>query len=142
MESPNRRWVLVAEDDAAIRNLLAYNLGRAGYEVEKATNGLEAMDRVREEIRVAVVDLRMPGADGWAVLRHFRTFHPSIPVVIVSANAPGEDIQALLRAGAFGFVCKPFRLEELLERIREAEASRTGAERGLGSGLESGTTVS
>ena len=141
MESLNRRWVLVAEDDAPIRNLLAYNLGRAGYEVEKAANGLEAMERIREEIRVAVVDLRMPGADGWTVLRYFRAFHPSIPVVMVSANAQEEDIESLLRAGAFGFVCKPFRLGELLERIREAEASRAGAEQGRGGGRESDAKV-
>jgi CheY-like chemotaxis protein len=66
------------------------------------------------------MDLRMPGMDGYQAMRHLRASGSRVPIIAVSANAFEEDRQAALAAGANDFVSKPFRVAELLEKVRAA----------------------
>lgn len=124
MSDSAKRTLLVAEDDGPIRNLLAYNLRREGYEVTAAADGLEAIERAHGGYEAALVDLWMPGKDGHEVLAHFRRNHPEVPVVIVSAHAREKDVEAIRAAGAFDFISKPFRIAQLLDIVRAASLSR------------------
>lgn len=112
--------VLVADDDADIRELVALRLGRAGYRVETAADGLEAFDRA-VELRpdLVVLDVSMPGADGFETSRRMRgdprTAH--IPVVFLTARTRDEDVLTGYARGGDGYVTKPFEPQELLDRV-------------------------
>ncbi len=124
------RALLVAEDDGPIRNLLTYNLRREGFEVTAAADGIEAIALAHGGYEAALVDLWMPGKDGFEVLDHFRRNHPEVPVVIVSAHAQEKDVAAIRAAGAFDFISKPFRIARLLEIVHAASRTRTAAKAG------------
>jgi len=121
----NTHRILVADDDASIRNLLGYNLKTAGFETVLASSGTEAIALAHGDFAVALVDLRMPGADGMEVLQYFREKHPDVPVVMISAHAHVRDALAAVRAGAFEYLNKPFEIDELISVTMAA--SRYGA---------------
>lgn len=79
------RRVLVADDDEAIRRLIEYTLQQRGFEPVLVADGSQAIARASDDLLCAVIDLKMPNADGMAVLEHFRVQHPDVPVLIVSA---------------------------------------------------------
>ena len=113
--------VLVVDDDHELANLLAFTLRRQGYAVEVATNGSEALERVRRaRFDIALVDWHMPIMDGATFLRELRReLGASIPLVVVMSGMPGAAALARdLEVAAV--VQKPFRLkdlEALLERL-------------------------
>jgi DNA-binding response OmpR family regulator len=112
--------ILVADDDRDIRELVALRLGRAGYRVETASDGLEAFDRA-VELRpdLVVLDVSMPGVDGFETSRRLRadprTAH--VPVVFLTARTRDEDVLTGYARGGDGYVTKPFEPQELLDRI-------------------------
>jgi DNA-binding response OmpR family regulator len=112
--------VLVAEDDADIRELVALRLVRAGYRVETARDGLEAFARAVElGPDLVVLDVSMPGQDGFQTSRCLRadprTSH--VPVVFLTARTRDEDVLTGYARGGDGYVTKPFEPYELLARI-------------------------
>lgn len=112
--------ILVADDDADIRELVALRLQRAGYRVEMAADGLEAFDRAVELVPdLIVLDVSMPGADGFETSRRLRgdprTAH--VPVVFLTARTRDEDVLTGYARGGDGYVTKPFEPQELLDRI-------------------------
>jgi DNA-binding response OmpR family regulator len=111
--------VLLAEDDAAIAEPLSRALQREGYEVAVAADGLTALDRVRlGQIDLLVLDLGLPGMDGLEVCRRVRLDFPDMPVLMLTARTDEVDFVVGLDAGADDYVGKPFRLAELLARVR------------------------
>jgi DNA-binding response OmpR family regulator len=111
--------LLLAEDDAAISDPLERALAREGYEVEVVADGAEAARRgIAGEHDVLVLDVGLPSLDGLEVCRRVRDARPRVPVLILTARA--EELEAVqgLDAGADDYVTKPFRLAELLARIR------------------------
>jgi len=111
--------VLLAEDDVAIADPLARALQREGYEVEIATDGPHAMEIARTgRADLLVLDLGLPGMDGLELCRRLRSSGGSIPVLMLTARADEVDFVVGLDAGADDYVAKPFRLAELLARIR------------------------
>lgn len=123
---PPRTKVLVVDDDLAVLDALRGLLSEEGYEVRVARSGIEAMSEARVwQPHVMLLDLRMPGMDGWEVRRRLAS-DPSlsgIPVVLVSA-----DRDARIRAagmGVQGFVAKPFDLEEIERVLRTVLAKET-----------------
>jgi DNA-binding response OmpR family regulator len=112
--------VLVAEDDADIRELVAYKLQQAGYQVVSVTDGLAALAAARDSAPdVAIVDVSMPGLSGVQVCTALRE-HPAttrIPVILLSARAHADDSETGLRAGAVDYVTKPFSPRELVQRV-------------------------
>lgn len=114
---PDARRILVVDDDPEIRRFIAVALGDAGYTVHLAASGSEALSRVTEHRPdLILLDVRMPGVDGWQVLDALRSAAGAhTPVVVMTASFTGQD-QAL-RSGAQGYLAKPFELSDLLECV-------------------------
>ena len=111
--------VLLAEDDAAIAEPLSRALQREGYEVSVADDGLVALEHVRGGgVDLLVLDLGLPGMDGLEVCRRIRLEVPDLPVLMLTARTDEVDFVVGLDAGADDYVGKPFRLAELLARVR------------------------
>jgi DNA-binding response OmpR family regulator len=111
--------VLLAEDDASISEPLARALRREGYEVEVREDGPTALDAgIQGGIDLCVLDLGLPGMDGLEVARRLRAEGHTVPILILTARADEVDTVVGLDAGADDYVTKPFRLAELLARVR------------------------
>jgi DNA-binding response OmpR family regulator len=111
--------VLLAEDDGAIAEPLSRALQREGYRVVTAVDGVDAVERVHAgQVDLLVLDLGLPGMDGLEVCRRVRAEHPDLPVLMLTARTDEVDFVVGLDAGADDYVGKPFRLAELLARVR------------------------
>jgi DNA-binding response OmpR family regulator len=111
--------VLLAEDDESISEPLARALRREGYDVEVRGDGPAALDRVLGGgVDLLVLDLGLPGMDGLEVCRRIRTEGRTVPVLVLTARTDEVDTVVGLDAGADDYVAKPFRLAELLARVR------------------------
>ena len=120
-------FVLVVDDDPAMRRTLSINLRARDYEVETAGDGRSALQIVDERMPdVVLLDLGLPDLDGVAVLRRLREF-TRVPVIVVSARTESDDKVEALDLGADDFITKPFSIEELLARVR-ATSRRAGRE--------------
>jgi DNA-binding response OmpR family regulator len=126
--------VLVVEDDDAIAHALLRALERDGYEVVRAPGGGVALDLVNaERFDLVVLDLGLPDLDGVTVCRELRLLEPELPVLMLTARSDELDVIVGLDAGADDYVTKPFRMGELLARVRarvrqRAESSVTVGE--------------
>jgi DNA-binding response OmpR family regulator len=115
-----RPLVLVADDDDDILQLLSFRLERAGYEIVQAQNGDEALRLALELVpALAVLDVMMPGLDGFEVTRELRRNEATatIPVILLTAKAQATDVSGGLAAGADDYVKKPFDARDLTERV-------------------------
>ncbi|MBP2474627.1 DNA-binding response OmpR family regulator [Crossiella equi] len=111
--------VLLAEDDPAIADPLSRALQREGYSVHVVTDGVSALDAASTgEVDLLVLDLGLPKLDGLEVCRRLRANGRGIPVLMLTARADEVDFVVGLDAGADDYVAKPFRLAELMARIR------------------------
>jgi DNA-binding response OmpR family regulator len=111
--------VLLAEDDTAISEPLARALRREGYQVDVRDDGLAALDcALGGAVDLLVLDLGLPGMDGLEVCRRLRSDGQHFPVLVLTARADEVDTVVGLDAGADDYVTKPFRLAELLARVR------------------------
>lgn len=118
--------VLVVEDDPILASTLSYNLLHAGYRVLVANDGetgLELANREGDQLDLVLLDLMLPGINGFQVLRQIRTTS-DVPVLILSAKGEEQDKVDGLELGADDFVVKPFALKELLARVRAAVRRR------------------
>jgi DNA-binding response OmpR family regulator len=119
--------VLLAEDDDGIREPMARALLREGYEVDAVADGEEAARRALDEaLDLLVLDIGLPGLDGLEVCRRVRRAQPTLPILMVTAQDDEMALVEGLDAGADDYVTKPFRLAELLARVR-ALLRRAGA---------------
>jgi diguanylate cyclase (GGDEF)-like protein len=115
--------ILLAEDDPHIREILAFQLQRAGYDIIECPDGDVAIAAARSRAPdLALLDVMMPGLDGYEVCRRMRasflTRH--IPIIFLTAKAERDDRMAGLNGGANDYVVKPFDMPELLQRIHNA----------------------
>ena len=111
--------LLIAEDDEAIVEPLTRALMREGYDVETVGDGLEAARRgIEGNHDLLVLDIGLPRIDGLEVCRRVRAVRPRVPIMILTAQSTELDVVVGLDAGADDYVAKPFRLSELLARIR------------------------
>ena len=113
--------ILVVDDDAAVRESLGRALRLEGYEVELASDGAEALDRLDangDDPDLVVLDVLMPNVDGLEVCRTLRRTGSRLPVLMLTARDEVSDRVAGLDAGADDYVVKPFALAELLARVR------------------------
>jgi DNA-binding response OmpR family regulator len=111
--------VLLAEDDASIAEPLARALRREGYEVDVREDGPGALGcALKGGVDLLVLDLGLPGMDGLEVCRRLRSDGHGLPVLVLTARADEVDTVVGLDAGADDYVTKPFRLAELLARVR------------------------
>jgi DNA-binding response OmpR family regulator len=113
--------VLIAEDDRVIATAMATHLRHAGMDVEWADRGDRAMRKLRfERPDVAVVDLMLPGMDGWRIIESLRADDVQIPVIVVSARASEQDKVHALGIGGDDYLAKPFGMAELVARVQAA----------------------
>lgn len=111
--------VLVAEDDAPLREQLRAALTEAGYVVDVAGNGIDAAHLgAVEPLDAVVLDLGLPERDGLTVLREWRAAGIRIPVVVLTARGTWQERVLGIDAGADDYVAKPFEMEELIARLR------------------------
>jgi len=112
------RLILVVDDEARMRRFVRMNLELEGYRVSEAADGLEALDKVREELPALVVlDVAMPRMDGFESLQYIRQIS-DVPVIMLTVKAEEEDRVHGLDLGADDYVTKPFSPRELASRIR------------------------
>jgi DNA-binding response OmpR family regulator len=114
--------ILLVEDDERIRASMRLSLEDEGYEIEEAGSGEDALDAharalVGEPFDLLVVDIMLPGMDGFACCRELRRMS-TVPIIMVTARTDTHDIVAGLEAGADDYVTKPFEPKELAARIR------------------------
>ncbi|PTL84943.1 sigma-54 dependent transcriptional regulator [Vitiosangium sp. GDMCC 1.1324] len=122
---PSEGRVLVVDDHVEMARLLADHLTDAGYTVDVATSGQEALAVVRGRVLDAVVcDLRMEQVDGFDVLATVREVDPTLPVLIMTAFGGVENAVEAMRRGATHYFTKPFRLDEVLLYVQRAIAER------------------
>ena len=135
-QSPN---ILVVEDEAAIREMLNYSLGRAGFEVHEAADARQAQDLMAEMVPdLILLDWMMPGISGVELASKLRQLNRTsrLPIIMLTARGEEEDKIRGLEAGADDYVTKPFSPKELIARIN-AVLRRT-AEDNEGDTLETG----
>ncbi len=114
------KCVLIAEDEASIRDFVVINLKRSGYEVIEASNGEEAIqlfDRHRSEIDIAILDIMMPVLDGLEVCKYLRNASKRLGIIMLTARTQEMDKVTGLMVGADDYVTKPFSPSELMARI-------------------------
>ncbi|OLT18059.1 DNA-binding response regulator [Serinicoccus sp. CUA-874] len=111
--------VLVVEDEATVREVVCAYLHRAGLPTHEAADGLVAV-RAFPDVRpdLVVLDLMIPGIDGFEVLRRIRAIDPQVPVLMLTARAGEQDRIAGLEVGADDYVTKPFSARELVLRVQ------------------------
>ena len=111
--------LLLVEDDDAIADALRLHLEQAGYRLHREADGglaMAAIDRQRWDL--VLLDLMLPGADGWEVCRHLRARHPDVPVIMLSARSAEAHRVLGLELGADDYLAKPFSMLELVARVR------------------------
>jgi DNA-binding response OmpR family regulator len=119
--------LLLVEDDDGIARPLAAALAGDGHEVVRVATGAEALERAGRGVRAVVLDLGLPDMDGVEVCRRLREIAPGVPVLILTARTSETDVVVGLDAGADDYVTKPFRLAELLARLRALLRRAEGA---------------
>lgn len=111
--------VLIAEDEPGIVRFLVRGLTAVGYTTHDVEDGQDALHlALTGEFDLMLLDLGLPGRDGFAVLTALRARRSTLPVIVLSARAEPDDIIAGLDGGADDYMTKPFRLAELLARVR------------------------
>jgi DNA-binding response OmpR family regulator len=120
--------ILLAEDDEGIRIPLVRALDREGHQVEAFAHGGDALAAaIGGEHDLLVLDVGLPGLDGLELCRRVRELRPAVPIVFLTAQTSEMDAVSGLDAGADDYITKPFRLAELLARVR-SQLRRTAAE--------------
>ena len=110
--------ILLVEDDTALRGALEELLDREGYEVIKASNIRTAQDAMNSDIDLAMLDVGLPDGDGVSLCRQWRSEGLETPILFLTAKDEELDVVRGLDAGGNDYVTKPFRMQELLSRIR------------------------
>jgi DNA-binding response OmpR family regulator len=111
--------LLLVEDDQAIARPLLRALEREGFAVEHVETGRPALDRVAAGgVDLVVLDLTLPDIDGLDVCRQIRSSHPTLPILMLTARREEVDLVVGFDAGADDYVAKPFRVAELVARLR------------------------
>jgi len=116
-----REKIVVVEDERDILEVIGYNLGREGYRVVTATNGLAASPLIRDEAPdVVLLDLMLPGLDGIELCRRLKAdpVTKAIPIIMVTAKGEEADVVLGLGVGADDYITKPFSPKELIARVR------------------------
>jgi DNA-binding NtrC family response regulator len=125
MANSRHGTILVIDDEEIMREILETLLTREGYEVRLASSGAEGLEIARAlPIDVALVDIMMPGLDGIATLDELKRIDEDLAVIMITAYASIENAISAMKAGAFDYISKPFKNDEVLVVIRNAMERR------------------
>jgi DNA-binding response OmpR family regulator len=126
---PNKKKILVVDDEEDILQFLELVLKEKGYDVVTAPGGHEALTQAQiERPDLVLLDIMMPQMDGWEVLKLLRVDEETshIPVAMLSARTEAKDRVQGLQEGAVDYICKPFSLKDLLSKIDSIFATQGG----------------
>jgi DNA-binding response OmpR family regulator len=136
-----RPTILVVDDDPHLLRLLGRNLELEGYDVLQASNGEDALTQAEaRQPDLILLDVAMPRLDGFAVLEHVRA-RSRVPVILLTASATDQEKVRGFALGADDYLTKPFRVEELLARLRAVLRRTEYAARVGGEGLQATQTI-
>lgn len=122
------KQILVVEDEPTLARLLSYNLSQEGYETKLADHGGEGLQAaLSQSFDLIILDIMLPGMNGFEVLEKLRQRGVKTPVIILTARNAEDEVVQGLKAGADDYITKPFGVAELLARV-SAVMRRTGSE--------------
>ena len=117
----NRKAVLIVDDEADIRELLVLTLSRMGVDADTVGTVKEAQEALKSRTYdLALTDMRLPDGDGLQVLRHIAENYGNTPVAVITAYGSTENAVAALKAGAFDYLAKPIKVEQLRPLVMSA----------------------
>ncbi|KJR41459.1 response regulator receiver protein [Candidatus Magnetoovum chiemensis] len=117
--------VLIVDDETNFLDLVSTRLETRGLKVEKATNGTEALDKVKQKSFDAIVlDLAMPGMDGHETLKALKKENPDLQVIILTGHATVHDGVEVIKEGAIDLLEKPLDLNQLINKIGQAKLNK------------------
>ena len=123
----HRCRVLLVDDDTGLLRLLTLRLQSAGYEVQTASSGTEALAKMGvSRPQVVITDLRMEGMDGMALFQHIHSQDHALPVIVLTAHGTIPDAVQATQQGVFGYLTKPFDARKLLDLLERAVALSPG----------------
>jgi len=113
--------VLVVDDDDSLRELLEEAVREWGYDVATARSGEEALESIgRKKFNLVICDLKMPGMDGLELLKEIKVRDNKVHVIVITGYATLDTVIKTIEAGAFDYITKPFRIEELRRIMKKA----------------------
>src|SRR6201989_415803 len=125
MATARNGTILVVDDEEIMREILETLLTREGYDVRVASSGAEGLEMARAlPFDAAIVDIMMPGLDGIATLDELKRIDEDLNVIIITAYASVESAIAAMKTGAFDYITKPFKNDEVLVVVRNAMERR------------------
>src|SRR5438067_2525816 len=123
--TPRHGSILVVDDEEIMREILETLLSREGYSVRSAASGAEGLELARSvPFDAAIVDVMMPGMDGMTLLDELKKLDDDLPVMMITAYASVENAIAAMKRGAFDYITKPFKNDEVLVVVRNAMERR------------------
>ncbi len=119
----NKINILILDDEPIVSKRLKPSLERKGYEVETFTRSRDALARIQEKrFDIVITDLKMEGIDGMEFLTEVKKLYPDTEVIVITGFATMDTAKESFRKGVFDFLAKPFKLGEITEVIKKAEA--------------------
>jgi DNA-binding response OmpR family regulator len=113
--------VLLVDDEQEFASTLAERLSMRGLRVRVANEGAEALRQIEEEMpEIVILDLMMPGMNGFAVLNRIKADYPDVRVLVLSGMGSTEDGIEGMRLGAFDYLMKPLNIDALIQKLKEA----------------------
>ncbi len=125
MMLPERKQILVVDDEPNLRRVLSAQLSRDGYDVHTAEDGEQALSVIRDNhIDLVITDLRMPKMDGMELLRSALALDEELPVIMITAHGTVDNAVEALKTGAFDYITKPFDQAEVRTIVKKALRTR------------------
>ena len=113
--------ILVVDDELSMREFLKILLDKEGYEVSTASEASSAIDLIKaQNFDLVVSDIKMPGMGGLTLLEKIKEINSSLPVIMITAFASPENAVIAMRSGAFDYITKPFKVDEIIKIVRSA----------------------
>jgi DNA-binding NtrC family response regulator len=113
-----KKTILIVDDEKNIRLTLSATLESVGLQTDTAVNGEEALEKIgQQDYDLMLLDIKMPGMDGIAVLAETRKIHPKMPVIMITAHGTIENAVEAMKLGAVDFIQKPFAPKEIRELV-------------------------
>lgn len=120
--------ILLVDDQKSLRRSLSLMLQGAGFETEEAESGEEALSHLgKQTVDLVITDLRMEGMSGVDLLREIKRINPSLPIILITAYGSIDSAVDAMRLGAFDYLTKPFREQDILEKIHASQAVPVGS---------------
>jgi DNA-binding NtrC family response regulator len=125
----SRNVVMLVDDEVPFVDAMTRRLGKRDLEIVTAYSGQEALEKLKtRHVDVIILDVKMPGMDGIETLRRIKETHPLVEVIMLTGHATVETGVEGMKLGAFDYLMKPCDIEQLMTKVREAKAKKSGHE--------------